>query len=254
MATRTGRKIAHFAPGGALDGTAQGMPAATGALGYTPGPETNAAGSWGAAATSGGIAGDPSISPVGAPDMSQFNALNASNPVAPTPALPAAAPNVAATGQSSEDLALYGEKGGAIPGEGGAINPTEEPYRQKWRAKNGKKQAPYRAYDEGGAIPDTPDVPVDQDQGQEGQAGDELYQGVAKVLSDTRKQFGLTDSAFQKMNQELAGNMPTVPGSQSSGPPPRFPLPAGVPGSGGFGTKGSLSQNNDDDSNQQAVS
>ena len=67
-----GRKIAHFAAGGGALDTAQGLPAATPATGYTPGPETNAAGSWGAAAESGGIAGDPNISQVGAPPAWTF--------------------------------------------------------------------------------------------------------------------------------------------------------------------------------------
>ena len=89
MSTPRPRRIASFAAGGSY---AQGLPTPTPATGYTPGPETNAAGSWGAAAETGGIPGDTNASPVGAPPA--WTGQNAGNYVAPAAALPAAAPNI----------------------------------------------------------------------------------------------------------------------------------------------------------------
>ena len=327
MVTRTGRKIAHFqAGGGALPtGFAQGLPAATSSLGYTPGPETNQGGSWGRAAETGGVAGDPYNGSIGAPfgapsttvpDAGYTTPQKLPSPATAPPAAPAAtgadigAPMLTGIDQSTGLASLGGSssnegggspgqtigipamltaaKGGAVPeqftsssnphnswgggldslgnggennntlstaqnissatpvsaAKGGAINPIEKSYREKWRVKNHKHGTPYKAFDQGGstgddvptnspsgAIPDTPDMPVDPYQGQEGQAGDQLYSKVKQVLSQTRQQFGLTDAAFEHMNkymqfnpnQQQAGNMPTKPagpgGDQTQGGP-----------------------------------
>ena len=135
MATRTGRKIAHYAAGGGAlptDATAQGMPAATNSLGIqNPGPQTTSVGSYGAAAEQGGIAGDTNVSPVGAPDTSGFSASLAPDKTQTQPEFAPAAASVAATpspvkaaapsgglsagGYEGQLLGNMFEKGGAIP-------------------------------------------------------------------------------------------------------------------------------------------
>jgi hypothetical protein len=317
MAQQKGRRIAHFAaggyagaalmPAGNYTATAQGLPAATPAGGYTPGPATNAAGSWGAAAESGGIAGDTNASPVGAPDTSAFN--QPGNYVAPAAALPAAAANVAAAptptyssgstdmqasmpggyGSPGENSGLLGAEGGAIPermkdggtvqnmkrggkvrqmkpnGKPGSSQPantppqgrpatppkptppdpddptgdTPQPAGQGFRAMPSAIPASPPAFDDGGAAPDpdTSDIPVDADQGQEGQAGDQSQQqsgplpSVQKALTAARSQFGLNDSIFNNMQMSDNQNDPRPIPPSPNGPVkpfnPRDFLPGG---------------------------
>jgi hypothetical protein len=129
-----------------------------------------------------------------------------------------------------------------------AGGPVEEPYRDKWRAKNGQKQAPYKAFADGG---DTSAIPIDPDQGQEGQAGDPTaaIQGVKAALTATRQQFGLSDNAFQMASQQLAGNMPAKPAGPGGDQPPLNPFPTKTPATP-FGTKTSQNDNDADDNEE----
>ena len=95
-------------------------------------------------------------------------------------------------------------KGGSIP------VPKEEPYRNKWKAKNHPGDSSYK-FDNGGDVPDPGGV--DMGQGQEGQAGD-LSSALAQV-----------QQAYQYGLQQVAGNIPTVPagpgGDQTQGGGPQ---------------------------------
>jgi len=155
-----------------------------------------------------------------------------------TPAGPS--PDAGAGGAGAAGMA----KGGPV------INPTEEPYRNKWRAKNGQKQAPYKAFADGG---DTGAIPIDPDQGQEGQTGDDnlqAMQGVKAALTATRQQFGLSDKAFQMASQQLAGNIPAKPAGPGGDQPPLNPFPTKTPATP-FGTK--TSDSGEDNDTQSAA-
>ena len=99
---------------------------------------------------------------------------------------------------------FYTARGGSIPA------PKEEPYRNKWKAKNHPGDSSYR-FDDGGDVPDPGGV--DMSQGQEGQAGD---------LSGA---LGQVQQAYQYGLQQVAGNIPTVPagpgGDQTQGGGPQ---------------------------------
>ena len=100
--------------------------------------------------------------------------------------------------------AILGARGGSIPA------PKEEPYRNKWKAKNHPGDSSYK-FDDGGDVPDPGGV--DMSQGQEGQAGD-LSGALAQV-----------QQAYQYGLQQVAGNIPTVPagpgGDQTQGGGPQ---------------------------------
>lgn len=444
MSTSRPRRIAHFAGGGSF---AQGLPTPTPATGYTPGPQSSAAGSWGAGAEAGGIPGDTNVSPVGAPPAwtggpspgdyvappapmpanvgNQVNAPESSSAYVPgqygsmgsniasnsvggfsfakggaipdkvehfkrggrsghgaykvagTPppppqqepdtvaahdsgvytrgsegdshnahpdasgydpatgytvpgstadkenqgvdddekggmpkpgmpkmggqggsqsaapggpggwnggldSLPSASPAAAANPAAGGPTDAMGSPGaggassalpagsdaaqGGIPldamgapgmSEGGSVQPKEEPYREKWRAKSGQKQAPYRAFDDGGqvptdnaqgAIPDSPDIPVQQDQGQQGQAGDPMANlaAVKQALTYTRQQFGLSDNAFKMATDKLAGNIPAKPAGSGGDQQNMNPFPTMTP-KVPFGKKTSQADDSDSD-------
>ena len=99
---------------------------------------------------------------------------------------------------------FYTARGGSIPA------PKEEPYRNKWKAKNHPGDSSYK-FDTGGDVPDPGGV--DMSQGQEGQAG------------DLNSALGQVQQAYQYGLQQVAGNIPTVPagpgGDQTQGGGPQ---------------------------------
>ena len=311
MAKNMGRHIAHFAAGGdAISGTAQGMPAPTAGGGFTPGPETNAAGSWGAGAQSGGIAGDTNASPVGAPDTSAFN--QPGDYVAPAAALPAAAadtPHYVAPPPVAQAAPMWGggggqygarvggmkdggtvqsmKRGGKVRqpkpnGKPGSSQPTNEPPTnepptnefpqaqapQAPRAPQAPQApmsgipagpSPPMGMDEGGDVPDTSVMPMDAEQGQEGQAGDPAPQksgpspAVQSALTAARAQFGLNDNMFNMMSKQTAGNMPTKPAGPGGDQPTSNPFPTKNPATP-FGTKTSQADSDGDSDTVSAAS
>jgi hypothetical protein len=140
------------------------------------------------------------------------------------------------------DAAAAGAQAGAAAGglaKGGSVKVKEEPYRNKWRAKNGKKQAPYRAFDEGGGvspeyndatgsgmgfaeggtIPETED---DLNTSDSSQGDVNPLLGVQQALSYTRQKFGLDDSVFQQM---ASNSGPIQPSPGTGGKPAQGTLP-----------------------------
>ena len=223
--------------GGATPPANAGIP--TDAMG-SPGAAADTAGA-GGADTAAGAGGADTAAGAGGADTAGAGGAGTNAMGSPGAAAPAAD---AAAGAASGGLA----EGGPI------VNPKEEPYREKWRAKNGQKQTPYKAFDDGGtvptdnsqgAIPNSADIPVQQDQGQQGQAGDpmQVLQGVKDALSYTRQQAGLSDNAFKMAtDQKLAGNMPGKPAGPGGDQPNPNPFPIKTPATP-FGTKTSQNDN-----------
>lgn len=187
---------------------------------------------------------------------------------------PAAAPDVVnpGTGQSAggDAAAAAGAEAGAAAGglaKGGPVkldNVKEKPYRQKWRAKNGKKATPYRAFDEGGsvspeyndgvgsgmgfaeggAIPESED---DLDTSDDKQGDVNPLLGVQKALTYTRQKFGLDDAIFQQM-----AGMPTKPAGSGGDKPNPNPFPTKTTNPP-FGQRSSNDDNDGDEGDSAVV-
>ena len=110
-----------------------------------------------------------------------------------------------------------GSCGGAAAAKGGSIpNPKEEPYRNKWKAKNHAGDPDYK-FDDGGGVPDpggaVPTDPTDPGEMQDtSQSGGDISGALAGV-----------QQAYQYGMQQLSGNIPTTPagpgGDQTQGGP-----------------------------------
>ena len=160
-------------------------------------------------------------------------------------------------GRSAELIGTSGSLGGQAtpdkPSQGswnGGLDSLPATAPGGFQGEGGSESGPAVGAAEGGAIPDAADIPIDQDQGQEGQAGDPIQQslqGVKSVLSTMRQQAGLTDSAFSMASQQIAGNMPAKPAGPGGDQPNTNPFPTK---NGGFGQK--TSQNDDDEVSAEA--
>lgn len=294
---------------GGMSASAQGLPGARPATGYTQGPQANQAGSWGAAAEGGGynpVVGDqPQAIPTGpqyqrASTKGTYGSYTNKNTAAPTQTTTPSATNYmmqAGPGNfnpSTPEIpysSFYtglgkqmvrgpetpgnplkqgnatqwqgqAASGGAIPAyeDGGDVEPVEKPYREKWREKNGKRQAPYRAFDDGGAVPDPGGaIPgadpgtasVDQGGGYSSGPSDPM-QNVRAALSAARSQNGLNDQLFQELwgnvGGQQASNMPSKPAGPGGDQPNPNPFPTKTP-SPAFGKLSQNDSSQDDDSN-----
>jgi hypothetical protein len=260
----------------AINATAQGMPSATPSLGYTPGPQTNQYGSWGAAADAnttgaGAIPGDPaqafgnSTNYQRASTGGNYGAYSDNGQAGGKATHTAPVPSGALAGVSGGPAnSGYNMGWGAYyTGAGNTIGPespstpgraTQQGSAAEWKNQNvAKGGAIAMKFDTGGAVPDPggaiPDDPNDTSDvdptttGDTGQAGDPR-QAVMQALTTSRQMNGLNDAVFgdlsNAIHQSSGGQqqayMPSRPAGPGGDTPTQNPFPTRTPAIP-FGTK-----------------
>lgn len=242
-------------PVGGISASAQGLPPARPATGYTPGPQANKFGSWGSAVEGGGynsVPGNPAV-PTAIPTNTYQRASTrgtygsytdqATLPGSPSqPVLPSAPKNMLAgtnTEQPDQPVIPYssfytgaGKQMRWGPEQPG--NPMREGNVSQWAgmAKRGGAipQAAtgggaLAALDTGGAVPDPiPDTdPGEQTPTNQGGGGgygaSDPMQNVRAALTSARQQNGLNDQVFQQLwNMNVGGQQAANPPTVPAGP------------------------------------